>query len=516
MKKQDRYYDEYHKMEEFKSLLESAKQRKNSYDYAFACYNLSSAYLHMNRYQMACQFGIMGSKESQKNHYDELLMHQYNILGIAHSYLSQEQYAIDYYLKALSLAEQYESYFYRSSILNNMGILYLKLSQHTKAMECFDLGYQICQTHITNPGIVLDKSDIYHMNRTILYSERGRLRLAKKELSLVSTTYQQNHVHSYQAVNYYLDYKFKKMRQNFSDMVLAILSLLKESKQAKEIASLYQYSLNAVSDLIKYGSKEEILKGLTILYRMTSQIHLSNFWVQYYDLEIEALKKIGMTKKLNHSYDQYLYWCEKEEKSQDKVRYGNIDYSISYNKILMQNEKISMQNRSLEIISRHDVMTGFYNRLGLKYYESSDFVKRRAEKLGFGCAILDIDYFKQYNDTYGHYEGDECIRKICRCLRDNMSERTFFFRYGGDEVLLILEDTSFENFKECLERIRKRILALSIPHKNSLVDHFVTVTIGGCYLTLTDASTLTECINRADHALYEVKQTTRNAVKILE
>jgi diguanylate cyclase (GGDEF)-like protein len=168
---------------------------------------------------------------------------------------------------------------------------------------------------------------------------------------------------------------------------------------------------------------------------------------------------------------------------------------------------LSRINRRLAEDSRHDALTGMRNRRALAY----DLPRIEAEhrELGepFAVALCDVDHFKPYNDRLGHLAGDQALRTISGILRAELREGDVGYRFGGEELMLILRATRTAEAKAAAERIREAVLEAAIPHPDG-IGGILTISVG-VSAGREDASAL---IAHADAALYEAKRTGRNRV----
>lgn len=165
-------------------------------------------------------------------------------------------------------------------------------------------------------------------------------------------------------------------------------------------------------------------------------------------------------------------------------------------------------------LSSTDFLTQISNR---RTFDKTLIVEwDRAQHTGqpLSLAMIDIDFFKDYNDHYGHVQGDECLKALTNTLRHLMRCSTdFCARYGGEEFAVILSNTDGYRAETMLERIRSAIMLLNIKHEYSTVAPMVTVSIGiASTQVLYKNSTIRELLTRADHALYQAKQQGRNRV----
>jgi diguanylate cyclase (GGDEF)-like protein len=125
--------------------------------------------------------------------------------------------------------------------------------------------------------------------------------------------------------------------------------------------------------------------------------------------------------------------------------------------------------------------------------------------------LCDIDFFKPYNDTYGHQAGDECLKQVAVAIQ-KVSKRPLDFvaRYGGEEFAVILPNTNIEGALLVAEAIKQAIANLAIPHKSSLVNDYVTLSLGVISMIPTAEQSLGTLIAHADKALYAAKKQGRN------
>jgi diguanylate cyclase (GGDEF)-like protein len=129
--------------------------------------------------------------------------------------------------------------------------------------------------------------------------------------------------------------------------------------------------------------------------------------------------------------------------------------------------------------------------------------------------MLDIDFFKQYNDTYGHIEGDYALKSVAKVLKDTLRRPgDFVFRLGGEEFGVLLTNTDETNSAKLARDIGEAIKAREIKHKNSAVNEFVTISIGVVCCIADKALNEELLFSRADEMLYEAKDSGRDRYKI--
>lgn len=162
-----------------------------------------------------------------------------------------------------------------------------------------------------------------------------------------------------------------------------------------------------------------------------------------------------------------------------------------------------------------DVLTGAYNRLYLKDEASSSFKQCKREGSVYSLLMLDIDYFKLYNDFYGHLEGDACLKDIAAVLTSAVKRpQDVVIRFGGEEFLILLPFTDHVGADAICREICSKLGDINIPHDLSPLNR-VSVSIGGITCIPSQTTTLEMLLKQADEALYEVKRANKNNFKLV-
>ena len=182
----------------------------------------------------------------------------------------------------------------------------------------------------------------------------------------------------------------------------------------------------------------------------------------------------------------------------------NLEYALRTN---------FLETRVLNELAERDGMTGLYNRRIFDDYVERLWRQSRRENTGVAIIFVDIDFFKVYNDLYGHQAGDDCLKRIAKCIARG-AKRPFDFaaRYGGEEFVLVLYGPPDEYARGVPEQIRRDVLELAIPHAGSQAAKHVTVSVGLALATPETSRSLAGAIQTADEALYQAKREGRNRV----
>lgn len=172
--------------------------------------------------------------------------------------------------------------------------------------------------------------------------------------------------------------------------------------------------------------------------------------------------------------------------------------------------ELELAKRQLEELATIDSLTGIPNRRSIDETLRREWAKamRNAEPLA--AIMIDIDHFKNYNDSYGHQAGDLCLKQVAAAIQATLRRSTDFVgRYGGEEFLVLLENSNWEKASQMAQKICDAVRQLGIPHSSSNVATVVTVSAGVNVTIPTPTASLERFIGEADAALYQAKRNGR-------
>ena len=178
-------------------------------------------------------------------------------------------------------------------------------------------------------------------------------------------------------------------------------------------------------------------------------------------------------------------------------------------------EQLIMLQRQLEEYSYKDGLTGVANRRMFDTVMDAEWHNARRNYQPLSLVMLDIDYFKQYNDHYGHVQGDDCLRSVGKALAGALHRpRDFIARFGGEEFVLVLPGTSPGGARLLAEKLRRSVEDLGIAHELPHPGAPLTISIGVATATPQAGQPYRQLIEMADEALYNAKHGGRNQVGI--
>ena len=178
---------------------------------------------------------------------------------------------------------------------------------------------------------------------------------------------------------------------------------------------------------------------------------------------------------------------------------------------------LKIKNDMLEKLSMYDGLTNIRNRRFFDETFEKTFSEIKRDKKSLAVLMIDIDFFKPYNDNYGHGQGDETLRKVAKALEKTIKRASdFVARYGGEEFVILLKDINKDGVEAVANNLLNAIRELKITHEFSKIENYVTVSIGASFYNSSSDITKLELLLKADETLYNVKNSGRNNFAILE
>lgn len=264
---------------------------------------------------------------------------------------------------------------------------------------------------------------------------------------------------------------------------IPIIILTAESNSDSEISELFELG---ISDYIQKPFHHE-----EFIARVKNQAHLKRLTCR--------IKYINKKLKIrNHRLNNSI---AREEKLSQKILDKTMKLKNAINKIGKLNDK-------LRFASTHDRLTGIYNRGAILDFLENDMLRAKRMRTKLSIAMIDIDHFKEVNDTYGHQLGDAILKMITGEIKKSTREIDLFGRYGGEEFLLILPDTALCEAVNLTERIMSKIRLLEYKDANLTLKK--TVSMGVTEFRIDESEN--SLIERADKALYSAKTSGRDKI----
>ena len=247
--------------------------------------------------------------------------------------------------------------------------------------------------------------------------------------------------------------------------------------------------------------KEKTQEKMNNLFKLIFILVISGisiFFIALFSLRKKVLIPIeylmGVINKIKH-----------DEKDLEKIIYCNDEIGVFTEQLFEMKEQRDKDFEKLKQLSITDSLTGIKNRRS--FFESSEkfFKLAKRKELELSVIMLDIDFFKKVNDTYGHLVGDEILKFLVKIVNLQLRDSDIFARYGGEEFIILLPDTNINGAYETANKLRKLIEKSPYTGDENI---FITISLG--IAQLQNEKILNELIKKADEALYKAKDSGRN------
>ncbi len=278
----------------------------------------------------------------------------------------------------------------------------------------------------------------------------------------------------------------KYIREQLNNNQIRIILRTGHPGEAPEESVIFNYDIN------DYKLKVELTRQ-NLLTTVLASLRA------YRDISIIKQQKIKLAQTLAHLREV-------------QIQLQEYTYSLE-KKIAERTSALEAVNRQLHRLAQIDGLTQVANRRSFDEYWLQQWKILQQERQPISLILLDVDYFKNYNDHYGHLAGDECLRQVSQGISQLlMRSQDLLARYGGEEFVVVLPHTSIEGAQKVAETIMDVIHDLNLPHVKSLVSDRITVSIGIACVVPNLNIAVEMPISLADRALYQAKQEGRNRI----
>ncbi|NOR25576.1 MAG: diguanylate cyclase [Desulforhopalus sp.] len=280
-----------------------------------------------------------------------------------------------------------------------------------------------------------------------------------------------------------LDYEF----------ALVLLAVQKSGMGGYEIAELIRGSVRS--------------RSIPIIFVTVAPIEREHLFNGYELGPVDYLFKPFEPQILKRKIGLFLELHRQRQQLEKKTR--ELDAKILELEVL--HKELEEKNEKLELLSSLDGLTGLFNRRYFDHNLVKEWKQAIRDKTPLSLLIVDVDYFKKYNDCYGPLEANDCLRKVAQALYEALLRPTdIVARYGGEEFTAILPNTGSDGAERVAQRMMDYVARLGISHQGSSVAEVVTVSIGATSVFSAGKLSVTSLLDHAQKALCQAKERGRN------
>jgi diguanylate cyclase (GGDEF)-like protein len=258
-----------------------------------------------------------------------------------------------------------------------------------------------------------------------------------------------------------------------------------------------------------------LVKPIIGLSRASRRIALGEFDNPVRSPRVQELSTLAdsfnqMSQEIQQSRQQLQDYSHSLE---DKVRDRTQELQAEIERRSLAETSLQLANAELQRMAYFDGLTQIANRRRFDERLSEEWLRLKRDKLPLSLILCDVDYFKRYNDAYGHQAGDDCLRSIAQALSQSARRVSdLAARYGGEEFAMLLPNTSLEGAREVASEIQRQIRSLRLAHRESEVSAFVTMSLGVAMVMPSECMTSEGLLAQADGALYQAKGLGRDQI----
>ena len=489
-------------------LHREAKALKDESLLGFVCFHYADYYYFIQPDQAKFQRYLKLAVQHLLNGDDRTLLGPaYNLFAAdAHNGGSYTN-ALQYYLTALTEGRQWQQHALCAAVGANIGRILMALGNHALAetylLESMDT---LEKSKLRNSRIRYYISICYQRGLNCMFlHKRAEARRCLKELGQaleenegVISTFRL----PYLFLQAWIEAETPKAAR-LQRIVEELLELMNEEPAPFD----YMEDLVYLSEpLLKRGELALVGRLLGAVEESISSCGITHVERQYYELRLKLDRALGETQRETEDMLHLNDCIARLDEEMNRYSLRAIEFSTMMAELRERRRETAQENVLLQKRADTDALTGLPNRYALNDHMDQIFERARAEKKAVGVGFLDVDYFKEYNDTYGHQAGDVCLHALAGALRRLARRRSAFCaRYGGDEFVVVLEDAGEEALAEIAATLNEEILSCEIPHKSSRISGVVTVSQGYCFGVPGEKTKVWDYLAGADRALYAAK-----------
>ncbi len=437
--------------------------------------------------------------------------HTYNSMGNIADFQGDISLAIDCYIKGLALAKEHNIPSMEYNVRTNIANVYIGLDAYEDAaamlLECERLlESNLKETMPVAPQLAANA------NITNCYIRMGEPDKARISLDRLKAMCKDDPSTTNQLLIYVLETQMYHAAGEYEKRDISIKNL-----ENLELKSMDVY--DALSELSRHAELlleiNKFDQFLALIDRIQTLAESPNIEKRLLDLRLKYFMKVGDQKKLAEMAMKYYIAAEQREDERNKIVSHNIITRIRLDEEESRRKEVESSNLQLKQKSERDALTGMNNRYRLNELAELAFHRAYLNGTPLTVEILDIDCYKEFNDTYGHQAGDDCLVQISNEIC-SLEQYTGIHtaRYGGDEFVIIYEEYSEADVIKFAKRLKDKIHALNIEHKNSTVSDRITISQGLFQMIPAGSSKIWDYLYGADMALYYVKAKGKNNLHV--
>lgn len=494
-------------------LVRLAKREQDFYAIAFAHIYMGDYYISYNNVKCQRHF-LKAQKICLENGFIDLQMKIFHLMGIYYNMIYDDQSAIQAFLDGLVLAHKLGDFLEESILLNNIGDTLRLYMDYQEAFSYFTKSLERMMDKDAKKDCRLSVSLYFNLAEVSLKlgnleKMRGYLELCEQIKVSDQTEEDIKHVYDTEA-----SFKQLGLMAGWCAYYAAIGDCVRSAEFAGKILKsavletvnkyiVFEFLHIVFDALLSGGVEKEAEQILEILGQLSSFNGLSGIQ-RYVSMKVCFAERFRSDEARKQACCEFYETMRSNERMVSESRAKGLKSKISLFEAKSEQEHLREESIQYEKEAHLDELTGVFNR---RYFNKLCSKMNSADfDMDTAIIMIDVDYFKEYNDFYGHTMGDEVLRAVACALQSCQDENITVSRYGGDEFICLCTDMNKCEIEAYIEQIRTYLHLLHLPHEKSPCGSEVTISIGYC----SELAAVELQQKWADEALYRSKAKGRN------
>ena len=475
-------------------------------------YYLAECYWQNGEYENTMQCLTESVGYMKKAQMYELLAQAHNMMGAVSDRKNNRMLALSSYYNSLKYAEKYHYYYVQGMAESNIAYTLVRMRlrqeaiQHYRiAIACYDKSEKTYQLNYNRINCMIE-CGCCHMYL-------GEMEEALQLWNEIEQILREAPESYYSKITLEMYRIPCELLKGHEEEALKLATDLLGQLSDRDIFEEFMDELVILAGILAILPDGKYLEELI---RIIDEKHIEehyNIFLDLYPFKSELLQKKGLTWEYIDYTRQYFDIYEKYQQENREALINVIELQNRLKNVTLDWTNMKASNRELESLAMHDELTGLANRTFLHEYLTSSFEHAYEEHELMGVELMDIDFFKEYNDHYGHLAGDQCLKAIAGVLRkQQVPGKIFCARYGGDEFMILYTGMTVEKIRRVAEDILREVRKLKLPHECSNCSNYVSVSQGVFVRIPVGNSKEWDFTSRADDLLYKTKSCGRNSI----
>ena len=475
-------------------------------------YYLAEYYWQNDQYEntLQCLTESIGYLKNEQMY--ELLARTYNMMGAVSDRKNNRMVALSSYYNCLQYAEKYHFYYIQGMAESNIAYTLVRMRLRQEAIQHYRTAIDFYSKS--------EKTYQLNYNRINCMIECGCCHMYMGEMEEALRLWNQiEQIIREAPESYYSKITLEMYRiscellQGHKEEALKLAADLLEQLSDRDVFEEIMDELVILAGILAILPDGKYLEEL---FRIIDEKHIEehyNIFLDLYPFKSELLQKKGLTWEYIDYTRQYFDIYEKYQQENREALINVIELQNRLKNVTLDWTNMKASNRELESLAMHDELTGLANRTFLHEYLTSSFEHAYEEHELMGVELMDIDFFKEYNDHYGHLAGDQCLKAIAGVLRkQQVPGKIFCARYGGDEFMILYTGMTVEKIRRAAEDILREVRKLKLLHERSNCSSYVSVSQGVFVRIPVGNNKEWDFTSRADDLLYKAKNCGRDGI----